>query len=107
MLNVTEDFRTYTEQIRLKTQELHQKLVVERDKNGLLDTENDRLTALLHAHEGQIQSLTAELNEVQQQLEEQREQSVPVVLEVSNDSAIDGLVKEIDFCIQQLKLAHE
>jgi len=105
---MTGEFRKYIEQIRQKSLELHQSLVVERERTGSYSAEINRLEELLKEHAQTVEVLKAQAEELQQLLNEQREQvrQQPSV-EVSRDNAIDGLVKEIDFCIQQLKIANE
>jgi hypothetical protein len=104
---MTEEFRTYIEQIRNKSRELHQSLVIERERCSSLSAEVTRLEELVQAQLGEIGELQAHSGELQQLLNEQREQVRQSQQEVSKDIAIDGLVKEIDFCIQQLKIANE
>jgi hypothetical protein len=106
---MTEEFRTYIEQIRNKSRELHQSLVIERERCSSLTAEVTRLKDLLQAQTGEIGELKAHAGELQQLLNEQREQALRSQenSEQSKDLAIDGLVKEIDFCIQQLKIANE
>ena len=103
---MTEEFRTYIEQIRNKSRELHQSLVIERERCSSLTAEVTRLKELLQAQTGEIGELKAHAGELQQLLNEQREQALKSH-EQSKDLEIDGLVKEIDFCIQQLKIANE
>lgn len=104
---MTEEFRTYIEQIREKSRELHQNLVVERERCSSLIAEVTRLEGLLQESTTTIAELRAQSEELQQLLNEQREQVRQSELELSKDQEIDGLVKEIDFCIQQLKIANE
>jgi DNA anti-recombination protein RmuC len=103
---MTEELRSYVEQIRNKTRELHQSLVIERERCSSLTSEVTRLQELVHTHLETIEELHAQKDELQQSLNEQREQA-RLQQESSRDLAIDGLVKEIDFCIQQLKIANE
>lgn len=104
---MTKEFRTYIEQIRDKSRELHQNLVVERERCSSLTAEVTRLEGLLQESTTTIAELRAQSEELQQLLNEQREQVHQSELELSKDQEIDGLVKEIDFCIQQLKIANE
>ncbi|MES2557731.1 MAG: hypothetical protein V4604_16355 [Bacteroidota bacterium] len=104
---MTEEFRTYIEQIRNKSRELHQQLVVERERCSSLSTEVTRLEELLQEHTTTIEGLRAQSLELQELLNEQREQVLQPQEDPSKDLAIDGLVKEIDFCIQQLKIVNE
>ena len=105
---MTGEFRTFIEQIRQKSLELHQQLVVERERSGSLTTEVSRLQEQLSQQEEAVKDLQVRIAELQQELDEQREQvrMASVSMENSKDVAIDGLVKEIDFCIQQLKIAN-
>jgi UDP-N-acetylmuramyl tripeptide synthase len=105
---MTGEFRRYIEQIRNKSLELHQSLVVERERANSYVTEISRLETLLEEQVQTVEELRAQNAELQQLLNEQREQvRQQPPAEVSKDAAIDGLVKEIDFCIQQLKIANE
>lgn len=104
---MTEEFRKYIEQIRNKSRELHQSLVIERERCGSLTSEVTRLEELAQAQSATIEELRAQADELQQLLNEQREQALLSQQENDTDLAIDSLVKEIDFCIQQLKIANE
>ncbi|MBI3240538.1 MAG: hypothetical protein HYZ43_17120 [Flavobacteriia bacterium] len=104
---MTEEFRTYIEQIRNKSREMHQQLVVERERCSSLSTEVIRLEELVQEHTATIEELRAQSLELQELLNEQREQVLQPQEDPSKDLAIDGLVKEIDFCIQQLKIVNE
>lgn len=104
---MTEEFRTYIEQIRNKSRELHQKLVVERERCSSMSAEVTRLEELVQGQAATLEELNAQSQEMQQLLNEQREQVQLLQQETSKDVAIDGLVKEIDYCIQQLKIANE
>lgn len=105
---MTEEIRTYIEQIRTKSRELHQSLVVERERVGSCELEIKRLEELLKEQETTMGLLKSHADSLQQSLDEQREQvRLQKADEESKDLEIDGLVKEIDFCIQQLKMANE
>jgi|GEM_PF-232097 len=105
---MTGEFRKYIEHIRQKSLELHQSLVIERERAGSYSAEIARLEGLLREQAQTVEELRAQSDELQQLLNEQREQArQQPTEEVSKDAAIDGLVKEIDFCIQQLKIANE
>ena len=105
---MTGEFRKYIEHIRNRALELHQSLVVERERSSSFSAEIARLEELLKEHAHTVEELRAQSEELQQLLNEQREQvRQQPAEEVSRDVAIDGLVKEIDFCIQQLKIANE
>jgi hypothetical protein len=80
--------------------------VTERERNASISAENQRLGSLLSEQEAELNALKAAHTAALQELSEKREQAQiqPVT---RNELAIDGLVKEIDFCIQQLKIANE
>jgi hypothetical protein len=103
---MTSEIKLYLEQIKAKTTSLHQSLVTERERNASISAENQRLGSLLSEQEAELNALKAAHTAALQELSEKREQAQiqPVT---RNELAIDGLVKEIDFCIQQLKIANE
>lgn len=103
---MTGEFRTFIEQVRKKSLELHQQLVIERERSGSLTAEVTRLQEQLAQQVDLVAELQVRTSALQQELDEQREQARLASVEVSKDIAIDGLVKEIDFCIQQLKIAN-
>jgi uncharacterized protein HemX len=103
---MTSEIKSYIDQIRAKARQLHQQLVIERERSTSMDLEISRLKELLTQQESQLTSVKDELVAVTDQLAEQREQ-VQVQSTSRGDFEIDGLVKEIDFCIQQLKIANE
>jgi capsule polysaccharide export protein KpsE/RkpR len=106
---MTEELKAYIGQIRTRAHELHHSLVIERERNASLAAEIARLEGLLGERETNMSLLKSHADSLQQALEEQREQARQneESAERSRDAEIDGLVKEIDFCIQQLRTAHE
>jgi predicted nucleic acid-binding Zn-ribbon protein len=103
---MTSEIKLYLEQIKAKTTSLHHALVTERERNASISAENQRLESLLSEQEAELNAFKATHAAALQELSEKREQAQiqPIT---RNDLAIDGLVKEIDFCIQQLKIANE
>ena len=71
-----------------------------------MDTEISRLNAVIAQHEEAMENVKLELQELKtaqlakQDAQESNDENV-------SDVYIDGLVREIDFCIQQLKIANE
>jgi hypothetical protein len=102
---MTPEIKNYIDRIAAKSLQLHQLLVTERERSSSMLQEISRLNELVEQQESSIQSLQTELNVVQSKLTEQREQESVAPVKI-NDLEIDGLVKEIDFCIQQLKIAN-
>jgi hypothetical protein len=103
---MTSEIKSYIEQIRAKTQLLHQDMVLERERSASMLTEISRLKEEIAQQTLQISVLKDDLQTANHQLIEKREQ-VQVSSFSRKDSEIDVLVKEIDFCIQQLKIANE
>ena len=102
---MTPEIKNYIDRIAAKSLQLHQLLVTERERSSSMLQEISRLNELVEQQESSIQSLQTELNVVQSKLTEQREQESVAPVKI-NDLEIDGLVKEIDFCIQQLKISN-
>ncbi len=102
---MTPEIKHYIDRIAAKSLQLHQLLVTERERSSSMLQEVSRLNELVEQQEAMIHSLQEELNAAQSKLTEQREQ-VSVEPAAIGELEIDGLVKEIDFCIQQLKIAN-
>ena len=102
---MTSEIKTYIEQIAGKSRQLHHLLVAERERSASMLQEVSRLNEVVEQQEQVILSLQNELTIVQTKLTEQREQ-VQEIPSSTKEFEIDGLVKEIDFCIQQLKIAN-
>jgi SMC interacting uncharacterized protein involved in chromosome segregation len=103
---MTSELKSLIEQIGAKSRQLHQSLVTERERVRSMTDEINRLNSEVSevqtqkkAMEDELQSLKSELDQVREQVQAQ-----PVS---TNGVEIDVLVKEIDFCIQQLKIANE
>lgn len=103
---MTSEIKAYIVEITEKTQILHQKLVAERERSSGMEAEISRLNAVIAQHEEAMENVKLELQELKtaqlakQDAQETKEENV-------SDVYIDGLVREIDFCIQQLKIANE
>ncbi len=103
---MTSEIKSYIDQIGTKSREIHQKLVIERERTASMMIEISRLKEQVQHQSEKISELQGEVNGLHKSLTEQHEQ---VQLIDSSESVfeIDHLVKEIDFCIQQLKIANE
>jgi chromosome segregation ATPase len=103
---MTSEIKAYIQEITVKTQTLHQKLVAERERCSSMEAEISRLNAVIAQHEEAMENVKLELQELKtaqlakQDAQESNDENV-------SDVYIDGLVREIDFCIQQLKIANE
>lgn len=91
--------------IRRKSTELHQELILERSKNELLRAE---LKGLGDSLEQSKQELNQHLSDIESLKMELETAKIQVVSEDHSfpkrkDEDIDELVKEIEYCISQLK----
>ncbi|WP_343748444.1 hypothetical protein [Fluviicola sp.] len=103
---MTSELKSLIEQIGAKSRQLHQSLVAERERVRSMTDEINRLNAEISEFQDQKKSLEHELRDLKTELSQVREQ-VQVQPVSTNTVEIDVLVKEIDFCIQQLKIANE
>lgn len=103
---MTSEMNTVIAEIRAKALQLHQDLVTERERISAMSEEISRLNEHLKLEKEQSVSLKLANDELQESLNEKREQVQPHSTG-SSDQEIDVLVKEIDFCIKQLKIANE
>ncbi|MNJ82800.1 hypothetical protein D3C87_02050 [compost metagenome] len=103
---MTSELKSLIEQIGAKSRQLHQSLVAERERVRSMTDEINRLNAEVSEVQNQKKVMEDELQNLKTELSQAREQvQVPPVS--TNGVEIDVLVKEIDFCIQQLKIANE
>ena len=102
---MTEKIQDTIQEISRKAVRIGEALRSERSKNEILQEEIDRnkeelakeLTANTHL-KAEIESLKSALH-----LAENKVVEVPVPVKGKNEQEIDELVKEIEFCIEQLK----
>lgn len=104
---MTEEIKLYIDRIRSKTLELHQLLVLEREQMSTVSKELTRLTELVENQSQVIEELTEANNSLTEELTIQRNNAIMPQSSDNKDVAIDVLVREIDFCIEQLKIANE
>ena len=103
---MTSELKSLIEQIGAKSRQLHQSLVAERERVRSMTDEINRLNADISEFQNQKKRMEDELQNLKTELSQVREQvQVPPVS--TNGVEIDVLVKEIDFCIQQLKITNE
>ena len=103
---MTSELKSLIEQIGAKSRQLHQSLVTERERVRSMTDEINRLNADISDFQNQKKAMEEELRSLKSELDQTREQvqAQPVS---AKEVEIDVLVKEIDFCIQQLKIANE
>ncbi|TXI88301.1 MAG: hypothetical protein E6Q37_00275 [Crocinitomicaceae bacterium] len=102
---MTEQISRIVLQLQGKFHDLHQQLVAERAKNGILESELTQAKVLISANQAEISNLEqaklqleVELNRLNNELKSQQ-----IAVVVNKDAEIDALVREIDHCISQLK----
>ena len=103
---MTSELKSLIEHIGAKSRQLHQSLVTERERVRSMTDEINRLNADISDFQNQKKAMEEELRSLKSELDQTREQvqAQPVS---AKEVEIDVLVKEIDFCIQQLKIANE
>lgn len=105
---MTSELKSLIEQVGAKSRQLHQSLVAERERVRSMTDEINRLNAEISEFQNQKRSMEEELHGLKTELSQAREQvQAQPVSTNTNTVEIDVLVKEIDFCIQQLKIANE
>ena len=100
---MTSEIKAYIDRIQAKVQHLNTLLVTERERSGSLLAEVSRLNEVVENQNSELKKMQSDYEELTAKLSEERE---PASAE-SNDLDVDALVREIDFCIQQLKIANE
>ena len=102
---MTDNIQKIIDQIHSKSKALHKVVLEERDKNGHLNSEIERLNKLLDEKNEECFSLSKNLDSVQSALSlaENKVIENPGQTIGKSEQEIDELVKEIEFCIEQLK----
>ncbi len=101
---MTETIQQIIENIRSKSIEIHEKLIDEREKNTTLEAENVALKAQLTDIADAQNVLNVEMLELKNALEMAKNQVVETPISNNRkEEEIDELVKEIEYCISQLK----
>ncbi len=92
------------QKIREKVSQLKGQLSVEKTKNESLQNELNQLKAQLDFSKNEVETLNAKIVNLQSDIAKAKEQSVESSNEIGvSDEQIDELVKEIEYCIGQLK----
>jgi chromosome segregation ATPase len=101
---MTERIQHIIDEIRLKTQALHHQLNEEREKNKALQSELQLITERLTIQKQKEESHLSEIAILRGELETAKSQVVETNQPIGRkDEEIDELVKEIEYCISQLK----
>jgi chromosome segregation ATPase len=84
--------------------QMHEQLVASREQNNILETENKSLKSQIEMLQKDREDQKAKLSDLELQLMAAKEQvaSAPVS-QSRKEEEIDELVKEIEYCISQLK----
>lgn len=104
---MTTEIKTLIEQIAAKSRALHQTMVIERERAGSLELEINRLRMENTDLKDKQTQVDLENQRLKLEISQHESENRVVVESPVNDSRIDSLVQEIDFCIQQLKIANE
>ncbi len=104
---MTANIKSLIEQISEKSRSLHQLLVIERERASSFEVEINRLRGENSALLDKQEVLSQEVHSLKTEISQQNSMNNEVADVKSNDLRIDSLVREIDFCIQQLKIANE
>jgi ribosomal protein S3 len=102
---MTDNIQKIIDQILSKSNFLHKIVLEERDKNSNLNIEIERLNKLLSEKNEECLLLSKNLDSVQSALSltENKVIENPGLAIGKSEQEIDELVKEIEFCIEQLK----
>jgi hypothetical protein len=101
---MTDTIQKIIEKIRSKSIEINNQLIKEREKNTTLESENVSLKAQLTGMADALKVLNVEMSELKIALETAKNQVVETPISKNRkEEEIDELVKEIEYCISQLK----
>lgn len=102
---MTEKIQDTIQKISRNIVRVGEALHMERSKNEILQEEIDRKNEQLTAEASAIVLLKEEIESLKSALHlaENKVVEVPVPVKGKNEQEIDELVKEIEFCIEQLK----
>ncbi|MBU2018063.1 MAG: hypothetical protein KJ941_00335 [Bacteroidetes bacterium] len=102
---MTEKIQQKIDQITKKVSALQHNLAIQVDKSERLSSEIDSLKATIGALEEEIQAKESELISLSEKMMVTTEQNATSSTDFNpqRDNEIDDLVKEIEYCIGQLK----
>lgn len=102
---MTEKIQDTIQEISRNILRIGEALRSERSKNAVLQEEIDRKNEHLAAEANAISLMKEEIESLKSALHlaENKVVEVPVPVKGKNEQEIDELVKEIEFCIEQLK----
>ncbi len=94
------------DEIREKSIKLKDQVATERAKNATLTAEVSELKAEMSGKSQEVENLKGKVSELTDNIESMKEQRVNTTSETKatlSNEEIDALVKEIEYCIKQLK----
>ena len=101
---MTEKIQQIIGAIRTKMVQMHEQLVASREQNNILETENKSLKSQIEMLQKDREDQKAKLSDLELQLMAAKEQVASAPGSQSRkEEEIDELVKEIEYCISQLK----
>lgn len=102
---MTENIQRILEQISTKTKGLYNQLLAEREQNADLIAKNSQLQKELDSKMSEMKDLAIQLNDQELKMVSMAEQNSSPVSNSSlgRTQEIDELVKEIEYCIGQLR----
>ncbi len=101
---MSDGIRLLIEQIGDRAKHIHQQLEAERSKNVQLSEELAQLKSELAQKESTVDTLNSEVSALKEEINSMKDHTItPSVRPQISDDEIDDLVKEIDYCLEQLK----
>jgi molecular chaperone GrpE (heat shock protein) len=103
---MTENIQQIISTIRSKAVGFHDQLKISKEKNQQLEAEISSLKSEIQALKESVEIYKAEFTNLHAELTKAKEEAVTTSSEsdsVNRDEEIDALVKEIEYCIHQLK----
>ncbi len=102
---MTDSIQSIISQISHKAKGLHNLLVAERETNAVLSSKNQSLQTDLDQKSAQIEELENKMKVQEERLMVMTEQDSgsAVIPSLGRSQEIDELVKEIEYCISQLR----
>ena len=92
------------EEIREKANLMKESVAIEKNKNSELSSEIDSLKAQIEAKSNEVERLKEDLVNLEAKLNDSKNERIEVQSDTGvSDEQIDELVKEIEYCITQLK----
>jgi septal ring factor EnvC (AmiA/AmiB activator) len=102
-VSMTERIRQLIDEISRKAEKIHLQLLEERERNSKLTADLQELGSKHNSLKEEFENRQNLVESLHQEVEKLKSQVVDVPGPGRNDQEIDELVKEIEYCISQLK----